>query len=242
VRSILDLPHLGNDPGTPFPPPSEALESPNGLLAWGGDLQPERLLMAYRSGIFPWYSDAQPILWWSPVPRCVIFPEKIYLSTRTRRRYNSGVYRLSADSVFAEVISACAEPRGHDSGTWITQEMVEAYIHLHQLGHAHSLEVWEDDLLVGGIYGLAMGSVFFGESMFSRRTDASKIALVALCRQLQGRGYGLLDCQVGNPHLYSMGAEELPREAFETLLGDLIQEPQPDGSWKDLFTVEKRWL
>ena len=242
MRSILDLPHLGNDPGTPFPPTSEALESPNGLLAWGGDLQPERLLMAYRSGIFPWYSDAQPILWWSPVPRCVIFPEKIYLSTRTRRRYNSGVYRLSTDSVFAEVISACAEPRGHDSGTWITQEMVEAYIHLHQLGHAHSLEVWEDDLLVGGIYGLAIGSVFFGESMFSRRTDASKIALVALCRQLQGRGYGLLDCQVGNPHLYSMGAEELPREAFETLLGDLIEVSQPGGSWQDLFAFEQRWL
>jgi leucyl/phenylalanyl-tRNA--protein transferase len=242
VRSILDLPHLGNDPCTPFPPTSEALESPNGLLAWGGDLQPERLLMAYRSGIFPWYSDAQPILWWSPVPRCVIFPQKIYLSTRTRRRYNSGVYRLSADSVFAEVISACAEPRGHDSGTWITQEMVEAYIHLHQLGHAHSLEVWEGDLLVGGIYGLAMGSVFFGESMFSRRTDASKIALVALCRQLQGRGYGLLDCQVGNPHLYSMGAEELPREAFETLLGDLIEVSQPGGSWQDLFAFDQRWL
>ena len=242
MRSILDLPHLGNDPGTPFPPISEALESPNGLLAWGGDLQPERLLMAYRSGIFPWYSDAQPILWWSPVPRCVIFPEKIYLSTRTRRRYNSGVYRLSADSVFAEVISACAEPRGHDSGTWITQEMVEAYIHLHQLGHAHSLEVWEGDLLVGGIYGLAMGSVFFGESMFSRRTDASKIALVALCRQLQGRGYGLLDCQVGNPHLYSMGAEELPREAFETLLGDLIEVSQPGGSWQNLFAFDQRWL
>ena len=242
MRNILDLPHLGNDPGTPFPPTYEALESPNGLLAWGGDLQPERLLMAYRSGIFPWYSDAQPILWWSPVPRCVIFPEKIYLSTRTRRRYNSGVYRLSADSVFAEVISACAEPRGHDSGTWITQEMVEAYIHLHQLGHAHSLEVWEGDLLVGGIYGLAMGSVFFGESMFSRRTDASKIALVALCRQLQGRGYGLLDCQVGNPHLYSMGAEELPREAFETLLGDLIEVSQPGGSWQNLFAFDQRWL
>ena len=120
--------------------------------------------------------------------------------------------------------------------------MVEAYIHLHQLGHAHSLEVWEGDLLVGGIYGLAMGSVFFGESMFSRRTDASKIALVALCRQLQGRGYGLLDCQVGNPHLYSMGAEELPREAFETLLGDLIEVSQPGGSWQDLFAFEQRWL
>ena len=238
---ILELPHLGNDPGTSFPPASEALESPNGLLAWGGDLQPERLLNAYRSGIFPWYSHGQPILWWSPVPRCVIFPEKVYLSTRTRRRYNSGVYRLSADSAFAEVISACAEPRGYDSGTWITQEMLEAYVQLHQLGHAHSLEVWEGDLLVGGIYGLALGSVFFGESMFSRRTDASKIALVALCRQLHSRGYGLLDCQVGNPHLHRMGAEELPRGAFETLLGDLIEDSQPGGSWRDLFTFDQRW-
>jgi len=241
VRSILDLPHMGNDPGMPFPPTSEALESPNGLLAWGGDLQPERLLMAYHSGIFPWYSDGQPILWWSPVPRCVIFPEKVYLSTRTRRRYNSGVYRLSTDSAFTEVISGCAELRGHDSGTWITQEMQEAYVHLHQLGHAHSLEVWEDDLLAGGIYGLALGSVFFGESMFSRRTDASKIALVALCRQLHGHGYGLLDCQVGNPHLYSMGAEKLSRGAFETLLGDLIENPQPGGSWRDLFSFDTRW-
>ena len=241
MRSILELPHLGNDPDTPFPPTSEALESPKGLLAWGGDLQPERLLTAYRSGIFPWYSDGQPILWWSPVPRCVIFPEKVYLSARTRRRYNSGVYRLSADLAFSEVISGCAEPRGYDSDTWITDEMLEAYVQLHQLGHAHSLEVWEDDLLVGGIYGLALGSVFFGESMFSRRTDASKIALVALCRQLNGLGYGLLDCQVGNPHLHSMGAEELARGTFETLLESLILEPQPDGSWKDLFTFEKRW-
>jgi leucyl/phenylalanyl-tRNA--protein transferase len=242
VTSILDLPFLGNDSDRPFPPTAEALGSPNGLLAWGGDLQPERLLTAYRSGIFPWYSDEQPILWWSPVPRCVIFPDKVYLSRRTRRRYNSGVYRLSADSAFAEVISGCAEPRGLASGTWITQEMLEAYIHLHQLGHAHSLEVWEEDLLVGGIYGLAIGSVFFGESMFSRRTDASKIALVALCRQLHGRGYGLLDCQVGNPHLHSMGAEELERGAFEALLADLIEKPQPGGSWQDLFEFDQRWL
>ena len=241
MSSILDLPHLGNGPGTPFPPTSEALESPNGLLAWGGDLQPERLLLAYSSGIFPWYSDEQPILWWSPVPRCVIFPEKVYLSSRTRRRYNSGVYRLSADSAFKQVISGCAEPRGHDSGTWITPEMREAYVHLHRLGHAHSLEVWEDDLLAGGIYGLSIGSVFFGESMFSRKTDASKIALVALCQHLHSRGYGLLDCQVGNPHLHSMGAEELERGAFETLLESLIEEPQPGGSWKDHFTFEKRW-
>jgi leucyl/phenylalanyl-tRNA--protein transferase len=241
MRSILDLPRLGNDSGTPFPPSSEALDSPNGLLAWGGDLQPARLLMAYRSGIFPWYSEGQPIMWWSPVPRCVIFPEKVHLSTRTRRRYNSGVYRLTADSAFAEVVSACAGPRGHDSSTWITRDMLEAYIQLHQLGHAHSLEVWEDDLLAGGIYGLALGSVFFGESMFSRRTDASKIALVALCRQLRSQGYGLLDCQVGNPHLFSMGAEEISRTAFEALLEKMTKDSRTTGCWKDLCEFENRW-
>ena len=241
MKSILELPRLGNNPDAPFPPASDALDSPNGLLAWGGDLMPERLLTAYRSGIFPWYSEGQPILWWNPAPRCVIFPEKVYLSTRTRRRYNSGVYRLTADSAFAEVVSGCAEPRAHESATWITRDMLDAYCRLHQLGHAHSLEVWEDELLVGGIYGLALGSVFFGESMFSRRTDASKIALVALCRHLHGQGYGLLDCQVGNPHLYSMGCEEISRRSFEALLEDLIEQPQPYGDWEDLFQSEDRW-
>jgi leucyl/phenylalanyl-tRNA--protein transferase len=241
MRSILDLPRLHDDSGTAFPPTSEALDSPNGLLAWGGDLRPERLLTAYRSGIFPWYSQGQPILWWSPAPRCVIFPAKVHLSRRTRRRYNSGIYRLTADSVFAEVVSACAGPRDYDSGTWITGDMLEAYVRLHQSGHAHSLEVWENEILVGGIYGLALGSVFFGESMFGRRTDASKIALVALCRHLHGQGYGLLDCQVGNPHLFSMGAEEISRRAFETLLGDLIKKSQPGGIWRDRFTAGNRW-
>jgi leucyl/phenylalanyl-tRNA--protein transferase len=241
VTSILDLPRLGTDSADPFPPGSSALASPSGLLAWGGDLQPERLLTAYRSGIFPWYSEGQPILWWSPAPRCVIFPKDIYLSKRTRRRYNSGAFHLTADKVFAEVIAACAEPRGHDSGTWITRDMLGAYCQLHQLGHAHSLEVWEDDLLVGGIYGLAIGSVFFGESMFSCRTDTSKIALVALCRQLHRLGFGLLDCQVGNPHLHSMGAEEISRSSFDALLEEWIDQPQPSGSWRDLFVFENRW-
>ena len=241
MSSILDLPQLGSDPVTPFPPTSDALDSPNGLLAWGGDLQPARLLAAYRQGIFPWYSQGQPILWWSPAPRCVVFPDKVYLSTRTRRRYNSGVFQLTADTAFAEVIKSCAEPRGYDGDTWITGEMARAYTRLHQLGHAHSLEVWEGELLVGGIYGLAIGSVFFGESMFSRRTDASKIALVALCRQLHDRGYGLLDCQVCNPHLRSMGCEEIPRRSFEALLAELLDQPQPGGSWHGLLRFEQRW-
>lgn len=241
MSSFLELPHLGSDPDTPFPSTSDALDSPNGLLAWGGDLQPGRLLAAYRQGIFPWYSQGQPILWWSPAPRCVIFPGEVYLSTRTRRRYNSGVYRLTADTAFTEVVQGCTEPRGYDSGTWITPEMAEAYGALYQLGHAHCVEVWEDEVLVGGIYGLALGSVFFGESMFSRRTDASKIALVALCRRLHNRGYGMLDCQVCNPHLHSMGGKEISRRSFEDLLVDLLDKPQEHGSWRGVFTFEKRW-
>jgi leucyl/phenylalanyl-tRNA--protein transferase len=241
MKSIIDLPRLDDDSGTPFPPVSEALDSPNGLLAWGGDLQPQRLLNAYRSGIFPWYCEGQPILWWSPAPRCVIFPEKVHLSRRTRRRYNCSAYQITADSAFTEVVRACAEPRAYDASTWISGDMLDAYGRLHQLGHAHSLEVWEDEILVGGIYGLALGSVFFGESMFSRRTDASKIALVALCRQMQRQGYALLDCQVGNPHLFSMGAEEISRTAFEALLKKLTKDSRTAGSWKNLCEFENRW-
>lgn len=241
MRSILDLPRLGSDPASPFPPAAEALDSPNGLLAWGGDLRPERLLQAYRAGIFPWYSQGQPILWWSPAPRCVLFPDKVYLSRRTRRRYNSGVYRLTADTAFSEVMVACAEPRGDEDGTWITSDMLTAYEQLFRLGHAHSLEAWEGEHLVGGIYGLALGSVFFGESMFSRRTDASKIALVALCRQLVQLGFGVLDCQVGNPHLYRMGCEEISRGDFESLLGQLVDRPQAAGSWRENMKFDERW-
>ena len=180
-------------------------------------------------------------MWWSPAPRCVIFPNNIYLSRRTRRRYNSGIYRLTADMAFDEVVAGCAEPRGYDSETWITRAMFEAYNHLFRLGHAHSLEVWEGEVLVGGIYGLSLGSVFFGESMFSCRTDASKIALVALCRQLRSLGYALLDCQVGNPHLFSMGAEEISRRSFETLLGESVEESLPCESWLEPVAFESRW-
>jgi leucyl/phenylalanyl-tRNA--protein transferase len=241
VRSILELTRLDSDPLAPFPDTREALDSPNGLLAWGGDLHPQRLLNAYRKGIFPWYSDGQPVLWWCPSPRCVLYPHRIYLSKRTRRRFNSGKYRLSADWAFEEVVRACAEPRSYNDGTWITREMIEAYCLLHDKGHAHSLEVWRDDHLIGGIYGLAIGSMFFGESMFSRQTDASKMALVALCRQLTAWGYGLLDCQVGNPHLFRMGAEELSRKDFENALIQLTGQDRKPESWAQRVEFDSRW-
>lgn len=219
------LPRLGDDPEAPFPSTSQALERPNGLLAGGGDLSPQRILNAYRQGIFPWYSDESPILWWSTAPRCVIKPAHVRLSRRTRRRYNTGRYRLTLNAAFVDVIQNCAAPRQGEDGTWLTSGMLQAYEDLHRLGHAHSLEVWLDDELAGGIYGLSIGAVFFGESMFSKHTDGSKIALVALCKLLCQSGVELLDCQVGNPHLFSMGAEELSRETFEKLLYGLVNEP-----------------
>lgn len=238
---MLDLPRLGMEPESPFPPPAEALDSPNGLLAWGGDLHPARLLNAYAHGIFPWYSDGQPILWWSPAPRCVIFPADVYLSRRTMRRYNSGVFSLTADTAFEQVIAQCAEPREDEEGTWITDEMMHAYIDLHRHGFAHSIEVWEESCLVGGIYGLALGDVFFGESMFSRRSDASKIALVGLCRELLKRSMKLLDCQVANPHLLRMGAVEISRPDFTSYLPGSSGEIQPGRSWSNSYSAEPRW-
>ena len=214
---------------------------PNGLLAWGGDLEPGRLLSAYRQGIFPWYTEGEPILWWSPAPRCVIFPSGIHLSRRTRRRYHTGAYRLTADTAFDRVIEACAAPRPGQSGTWITAGMAQAYNRLHRLGYAHSVEVWREASLVGGVYGLALGCIFFGESMFSRETDASKIALVALCRQLRDWHFSMLDCQVGNPHLHSLGAVELSRVEFECRLGAALQGVDRIGTWRDDFSVSGRW-
>lgn len=241
MKSILDLPRLGDDPEAPFPPVKGALDSPNGLLAWGGDLAPPRLLSAYRAGIFPWYSEGQPILWWSPAPRCVIFPDQVHLSRRTRRRFNTGAYRLSADTAFDRVVEGCAGPRDYDRGTWITDDLRTAFGCLHHLGYAHSVEVWRGDALEGGIYGLAIGSVFFGESMFRRSVDASKIALVALCRLLCDWDFGLLDCQVRNPHLFRMGAVELGRAAFEQLLGEKVEVPREPGSWRDRAHFDDRW-
>ena len=241
MKSILDLPRLDEDPGSPFPPTAEALEVPNGLLAWGGDLHPERLLSAYSTGIFPWYTEGQPLLWWSPAPRCVIFPADIHVSKRTSRRYNSGRYTLSADKDFAGVIQACAETRSDEAGTWITQQMLAAFMELHRLGHAHSIEAWRDGQLAGGIYGLAIGSVFFGESMFTRQSDAGKIAQISLCRLLQSRSFVMLDCQVSNPHLLRMGAVEISRRQFEQLLAEGISNPRQSGPWTELFKPDSRW-
>ena len=221
----LRITWLADDPETPFPSTCHALDEPNGLLAAGGDLSPTRLLNAYRQGIFPWYAEGNPILWWSPAPRCVIYPGEVHLSRRTRRRFNSGAYRLTLNMAFDEVLRACSEPREGEPDTWITPEMETAYQLMHRLGHACSLEVWEGDFLAGGIYGLLLGSMFFGESMFSRRTDGSKIALLALCRLLTRSGIELLDCQVANPHLFSMGAQEISREAFERKLLELVDKP-----------------
>ena len=169
------IPLLSQDPESPFPAVEQALENPRGLLAAGGDLSVTRLVNAYRHGIFPWYSEGEPILWWSPSPRCVLYPERVHISRRLRRRYNQGDFSVTADRAFAQVIEACALARGTADGTWITKEMQDAYILLHATGIAHSLEVWCDGELAGGVYGLALGPVFFGESMFSRVNDASKV-------------------------------------------------------------------
>jgi leucyl/phenylalanyl-tRNA--protein transferase len=219
------LPHVirAGDPPDSFPPVSRALAEPNGLLAVGGELTTERLLTAYRRGIFPWYGADQPILWWSPDPRAVLVPAEVRVSRSLRKVLRRGRYRLSADIAFEAVVRGCAAPRAGQSGTWITAGMLRAYISLHRLGFAHSLETWLDGELVGGLYGVALGAAFFGESMFSAQADASKVALVALTRM----GFGLIDCQVPSPHLTSMGAVELPRPEFLGLLDALCDLPTP---------------
>lgn len=201
-----------------FPPVETALSEPNGLLAAGGDLSAERLLYAYRLGIFPWYSPGEPLLWWSPDPRTVLFPNEVKISRSLRRTLKSAGYEIRLDSAFAEVVAACAAPREYGAGTWISDEMQTAYRRLHQLGYAHSVETWVElegqSTLVGGLYGVAIGRVFYGESMFSRVSNASKIALAHLCRLLERRGFVVIDCQMNTVHLASLGAREIPRQEF----------------------------
>jgi len=212
-----------------FPPPHLAEE---GLLAVGGDLRPERLLLAYRSGIFPWYSEGEPILWWSPDPRMILLPAELHLSRRFRRKLRQAPFRLTLDTAFAQVIQACATvPRKHQDGTWITPAMESAYTQLHHAGYAHSVECWRDENLVGGLYGISLGACFFGESMFSREPDASKIALAALVAQCRRWGIGLIDCQVANPHLGRLGAREVPREVFLKLLAQGLRAQSRRGPW-----------
>lgn len=223
-----------DDPDAPFPDPESALREPDGLLAAGGDLSPRRLLDAYRTGIFPWYSEGEPILWWSPDPRAVLLPDELRVTRSLRRSLRNGGFEIRYDSDFAAVVAACAEPRGEQPGTWITAEMDAAYCELHRLGHAHSVEVWRDGQLVGGLYGLAIGRVFFGESMFSRVSDASKVATAHLCRRLVNWGYRLIDCQVMSPHLERLGASTMPRAAFTARITALTTAGGRPGSWRDV--------
>ncbi len=223
-------------PDAPFPPAELALREPDGLLAVGGDLSPARLLNAYAGGIFPWFSEGQPLLWWSPDPRMVFRSNGVHLSSRFRRSLRASRWRITADTAFAEVMQACAQaPRPGQDGTWITGDMHRAYVELHRLGHAHSVEVRDGDELVGGIYGVAIGRMFFGESMFSARSGGSKVALAALARALHGWGWPLIDAQVENPHLLRMGAAHLPRDAFLTQVRQLVRLPEPAGSWNMRF-------
>jgi len=201
-----------------FPPLDKALPEPNGLLAAGGDLSPERLIAAYRHGCFPWYEDGEPLLWWSPDPRCVLFMGEMHISASLAKVLRQQRFSVTFDQDFAAVIQGCAEPREAGGGTWITAEMQQAYIDLHWRGIAHSVEVWQDGALQGGLYGLAMGRLFFAESMFSRRSNASKVALAQLMRRLQAAGFVLLDCQLPNAHLFRLGARLIPRSEFAELL------------------------
>lgn len=225
-----------------FPDPQYALVEPDGLLAVGGDLSAARLLNAYRQGIFPWYSDGQPILWWSPNPRAVLFPNKLKVSRSLRKTLRKQAYRVTLDSAFADVVEACSEPRPGQDGTWITDEMKQAYIHLHRIGFAHSVECWDNDTLVGGLYGVSMGKVFFGESMFARQSDTSKIAFAHLVEQLKDWNFELIDCQVYTDHLTSLGAEDIPREHFLELL-DSWCEPfdAHQGQWQLDEIINGRW-
>ncbi len=213
-----------------FPPLDKALRDPNGLLAAGGDLSAERLVQAYRHGCFPWYQDGQPILWWSPDPRTVLFPDDLHVSRSLRKLMRQGRYQVSFDQDFAAVIRACAAPRDYADGTWITDSMQAAYLTLHKQGFAHSVEVRQDGELVGGLYGLAMGRLFFGESMFSRADNASKVGFVSLVEHLQQAGFVLIDCQMPTDHLHSLGARVIPRAIFADYLQRYLDEPN-SASW-----------
>jgi len=221
-----------HSPDLRFPPVE--LASPEGLLAIGGDLRAERLLEAYRRGIFPWYNEGQPILWWSPDPRAVLFPPKLKIARSLRKTLRAGKFTVTLDRNFSEVIRACAGPRRKNpgGGTWITPEMLDAYERLHQQGYAHSVEAWRDGRLAGGLYGVALGGIFFGESMFSQVADASKTAFAHLVRQLQRWEFSLIDCQMPSPHLESLGAESIRRRDYLAFLASALQLPTHDSPWR----------
>jgi len=223
--------HLGD--GSDFPRSSEALDYPNGLLAVGGDLTPQRLLAAYRRGIFPWYEQPQPVLWWTPDPRSVLFPDELHISRSLRKTLRRDKFRLAVDGQFARVMGECAKLRMDGLGTWIDDDMIAAYSALHALGFAHSIEVLgEDSVLLGGLYGVALGRVFFGESMFSRGDDASKVALVALVSILRRGGFQMIDCQVQSDHMNSLGARSIKRLDFERRLAQTVDIETDTGAWQ----------
>lgn len=221
-----------NNPEQDFPLVSKALREPDGLLAAGGCLSQSRLLNAYRHGIFPWYNPGEPILWWSPDPRLVLFSDRLVISRSLSKTLRKNIFSVTFDQAFIEVIAACADPRKDAAGTWITAEINAAYIQLHQAGFAHSVEAWLDDELVGGLYGIALGQVFFGESMFHTRTDASKVAFATLIQQLKSWGYQLIDCQVHTKHLVSFGAEEISRDYFIKLLDQYCDAAVHPSAWQ----------
>lgn len=215
-----------------FPPLETALAEPNGLLAAGGDLDPQRILAAYRRGIFPWYSSGEPILWWSPDPRMVLFPEDLKISNSLAKTLRNADYEVRLDTAFDDVIHACAvKSRDGQPGTWITAEMQQAYRALHRLGYAHSVETWIAGKLAGGLYGIALGQAFYGESMFSHVRDVSKIALAHLCAHLKRRGFGIIDCQMETAHLASLGAKPIPRRDFAARLDELCLRGDAPGHW-----------
>ena len=208
------------------------MSEPNGLLAAGADLSPARLLTAYRSGIFPWYGKDQPVLWWSPDPRMVLFPAEFRVPRSLAKRLRRRDYEIRTDTAFETVMRACAAPRDGDAGTWITPDMVAAYCELHRLGHAHCVETWIDGELAGGLYGIALGRAFYGESMFTRAPDASKIALAHLVRQLMQWQFGMIDCQMNTTHLARFGAREIPRSEFSRRLAELVNYPSSAAVWR----------
>jgi leucyl/phenylalanyl-tRNA--protein transferase len=219
-----------------FPSPHSALKDPNGLLAAGGDLSVDRLLTAYRLGIFPWFAKDEPILWWSPNPRLVLIPTEVHISRSLGKVLRNKSYEIRMDTAFKEVMHACAAPReGQQADTWISNEMIAAYCDLFDKGLAHSIEMWIDDQLVGGLYGVAIGRMFYGESMFSQARDASKIALVHLCQFLSQQGFTLIDCQMHTPHLASMGAKLISRQTFIEEITILCNQPELLGPWTQLY-------
>lgn len=226
--TVLD----SRQPNQAFPELETALDEPNGLIALGGCLRPQRIVNAYKRGIFPWFNPDEPILWWSPDPRLVLLPDRIQVSHSLNKTIRKQLFEIRYDSAFEQVVDACAQPRCNQAGTWITREMKQAYQTLHELGIAHSVEAWQKRELVGGLYGVAIGQVFFGESMFHRKTDASKVVFVQLARQLMAWSYQLIDCQVRTEHLISLGAEEMSRVTFAAQLQILCEQQPVDEAWR----------